>query len=480
MNKLILIGTGIAISLSSFAQNEMDALRYSQLQHGGTARFSAMGGAFGSLGGDMSTLGINPAGIAVYRKSEFTFTPVFYNQISKTDYYGNSVTDSKYNFNIGNIGWVGTFDHGSSGFVSSNFGIAYSKINNFHRRYTMEAVNNESSLIDVYLNEVKGVTPSTIESDPAYAFGANLAWWTYLIDVDTSGNYFSAIPNYGETQKSTVTSRGSMGETVFTYGGNYENKLYLGGTFGIQNIFYSEKANYEEFVNSNDTTTTLQSFMLRDKLTTSGSGYNIKFGLIYRIHDYVRIGAAVHSPAFFNLTDSWGSEMTSEFDSASYKYASPNGIYKYQLTTPFRAIGSISVIFGKAGLISADYEFVDYASARLRSDDYPFSDENNAIENNYIAASNIRVGTEWKYAPFSFRGGFAYYGSPYSTATGNDGSKMIYSAGFGIREKGYFLDLTYLLSQSSEKYYVYDPQLVEATNISSSAHSFLVTIGFRY
>ena len=186
MNKLILIGTGIAISLSSFAQNEMDALRYSQLQYGGTARFSAMGGAFGSLGGDMSTLGINPAGIAVYRKSELSFTPVFYNHISKTNYYDNSVTDSKYNLNVGNIGWVGTFEHGNSGFVSSNFGIAYNKTNNFHRRYTMEAENDESSLIDVYMNELEGVDPSTIGDNDEFIYGTNLAWQTYRSEEHTS------------------------------------------------------------------------------------------------------------------------------------------------------------------------------------------------------------------------------------------------------------------------------------------------------
>ena len=178
--------------------------------------------------------------------------------------------------------------------------------------------------------------------------------------------------------------------------------------------------------------------------------------------------------------------MESDFEDGShYEYSSPRGEYDYLITTPFRAIGSMSVIFGKRGLISADYEFVDYASARLRSggDGYGFTNENSQIQNKYTSAGNIRIGTEWRFPPFSFRGGYAHYGSPYSSNIDNDGSRQSYSIGLGIRESEYFIDFAYVLTQTSEKYYVYDPSRalgIDPSNINSSAHTFLATLGFRF
>ncbi len=469
------------------AQNEVDALRYSQISYGGTSRYMSMGGAFGGLGGDASVLSTNPAGIAVYRKSEFTFTPSFYNRIDEAMHYGNSTTDNKYNINFSNIGWVSVSGNKESGWVSSAFGIAYNRLNNFHSRFIIEGVNEKSSLIDVYMNDLTangGVDVSLISESPQFAFGANLAWQTYLID--TSGGpaaYYSALPNYGELQRNTVTGRGSMGETALTYGGNYNNRFYIGATLGIENIRYLQESTHDVYVTDDDSTTFLSALTLSDKLTTSGVGYNFKLGMIYRIHDYVRLGGAIHTPAFFRLHDQWSSKMESDFkDGNNYEYSSPQGDYDYLLTTPFRAIGSMSVLFGKIGLISADYEYVNYASARLRSggDGYGFSNENSDIQNKYTATGNIRIGTEWRFPPFSFRGGYALYGNPYNSNIDNDGGRQSYSIGLGIKESEFFIDFAYVLTQTSEKYFIYAPQFVDASNINSSAHTFLATLGFRF
>jgi len=162
MKRFLIISVLITLNfklgtLNSFAQNEVDALRYSQITYGGTSRYMSMGGAFGALGGDVSVLSTNPAGIAVYRKSEFTFTPSFYNQIAEAGHYGSSTIDNKYNFNLSNIGWVSVSKHDGSGWVSSALGIAYNRLNNFHRRFTIEGVNENSSLIDVYMNDLTAI-----------------------------------------------------------------------------------------------------------------------------------------------------------------------------------------------------------------------------------------------------------------------------------------------------------------------------------
>jgi hypothetical protein len=70
------------------AQDLADALRYSNLTIQGTARAGAMGNAFGALGGDFTSASINPAGIGVYRTSEFTITPISGSTKVNSTYYG--------------------------------------------------------------------------------------------------------------------------------------------------------------------------------------------------------------------------------------------------------------------------------------------------------------------------------------------------------------------------------------------------------
>jgi len=464
--------------MSILAQNEVDALRYSQLHFGGTARYSSMAGAFGALGGDISVISSNPAGVAVFRKSEFTFSPSLNHHFTTTSHYGNSIEDYKINFSAQNIGLVATYKAKSEegGWQSSSLGIAYNRLADYHNSFTIEGTNSTSSLLDIYQQQ--------IESGNFDEFGSNLAWATFLVDTvsGNSSNYMTAIPNYGQLQTNSVTTRGGASEIVVAYGGNYDNRLYIGGTLGIPYVRYIRESSYTETVSENDSTTALQSFTFNEKLTTSGTGMNVKFGMIYRLHDMLRIGWAVHSPTLFNLNDSWNSNMTAAFDSVKYTAASPVGNYDYSLTTPLRAIGSAALILGKHGIISADYEFVDYSMARLspRFDSYNFGTENAQIRDKYTTASNIRIGGEWRHKQFRTRAGYAHYGNPFNKSINNKSLKTTYSVGFGFREKGYFLDFAYLLTNTNEKYYLYDPDLVAASDMEIFSHSFMATIGFRY
>ena len=59
---------------NSFGQNEEDVLRYSWLDPLSSTRVMAMGGAFGALGADLGCLGINPAGLGMYRRGDLGMT----------------------------------------------------------------------------------------------------------------------------------------------------------------------------------------------------------------------------------------------------------------------------------------------------------------------------------------------------------------------------------------------------------------------
>jgi hypothetical protein len=247
-------------------------------------------------------------------------------------------------------------------------------------------------------------------------------------------------------------------------------------------IRYYERASYSE-VDHKDTIFDFRQFTRYDYLETHGSGFNIKFGFIYRAAEWLRIGGAFHSPSWFgNMRDYWYADMSSLFDDGDNFYKpSPSGEYYYELTTPWRVMGSAAFIFGQNGLLSMDYEFADYSSARLDANDYGFTQENNTIEDSYSSGHHVRVGTEWRYDIFSFRGGFDWATSPYQNNI-NDGERMSFSLGTGLRQKFFFIDLAYVWSRTESDYYFYNTSAVQPNPVQNEliTSSILLTLGAKF
>ncbi|MCX6232158.1 MAG: outer membrane protein transport protein [Bacteroidetes bacterium] len=482
--KKILITLLIAITANtiSFAQNEIDALRYSQLFYGGTARSTAMGGAFGALGADFSSLSLNPGGIGLYKISEFTFSPSFYTGKTSSIFNNSQERDDfKYNFNLGNAGFVYTFYKRGNyaegpGFKAAQFGFGINRLNNFNNRMIMEGFNESSSMLNQYVSKANGVKAADLNS-----FDTQLAYDAYLINPKDSTHYTSVV-NRGVLQRKSVTSGGSTNELVISLGGNYSDKLYIGATLGFPFIRYSEQSSYKE-TDSKDTINNFNSFTVTDNLNTSGAGINFKFGMIYRPIDMIRIGVAFHSPTYYYaMQDEYSRRIESDLASnGKYNVDSPKGSFDYELTTPYRFIGSLAFVLNEYGLISADYEFVDYTLSRLRSDTYDFSNENDAIQAKYNSASNLRIGTEWRLNQLAFRAGYAYYGNPYWKNV-NVSKRTVISAGLGFREKDFFVDLAYSYSKQDEDYYFYNPSVIALNPVKNSmiGSNIMMTIGFKY
>lgn len=489
MKRLIVLTIGMACACLCWAQNEMDALRYSQSTFGGTARYNAMSGAFGALGADFSSLSSNPAGIAMFRKTELTITPAIFNQTTNSNYNGQTSSDSKFNFNLGNAGMVGTFNlhpnEDQGGWVSCNFGFGYNRMANFNNTISIQGPNvGGSSLVDLYLGAAGGQSISNLNQ-----FAEGLAYNAYVIDYDsTNKNYFSAVP-LNVLQRKTIQTSGSMGETVLSFGGNYENKLYLGATVGFQRIAYNEQSGYTETAVQSDTIYGFKSFTLNQQVGTHGTGINIKLGAIYRISDWIRIGAAFHSPTAFAMHDDYVYTMNSDYTTTiayapgQHSATSPNGSYDYKLITAPRAIGSLGFVINKRGLIGFDYEFVDYSYTHFNSSDGSFFDVNDQIRKKYTSTGNIRVGGELKATEhIAFRAGYAMYGNPYKSGVNTNASRTTYSAGIGLREKKYFIDLTYLVTKYNEKYYLYDPTgtTLNPTTNGFNMWSIMATFGVNF
>ncbi len=469
------------------AQTDADAFRYTGTSITGTARFTSMSGAFGALGGDFSSLSTNPAGIGIYRSSEITFTPSVFTANTKSSFLGNKTSENKFNFNIGNAGIVLTNklrkDEGTDGWKSWSFGFGYNRQDNYHTYSVFEGKNTDNSMLDYFAEKAGNQNFADLNNFYEY-----LAYYTFLINPDNdtaTTQYFPAITEYGQTQRMTKESRGSKGETVFSFGGNFNNKLYLGATMGITSLNYSEESTYEELTNSN-VIDTLKSYAFQQNLTTDGNGINIKFGLIYRPTDFFRFGLAIHSPTWYTMHDDYKNYMDSKFIGGhSYSQESLDGSFDYEMTTPFKAMGSFGFVFGTFGILGADYEMTDYSSTRFNSSTNSFFDVNKTIQAKYDVAHTFRIGTEWKYENISFRGGFSYTTSPIKstyTTSGSDYSKIGYSAGIGMKEKNFFLDLGYLYTQSNQYFqpYTLSTESVPGVKNDVSTHNFTITCGVKF
>lgn len=480
MKTKIIIITAISSLLftgSLMAQNENEALRYSQMYWGGTARSTSVGGAFGAVGADFSSLSINPAGMGVYKKSEISFSPTIYYSKNVNTYRGVESEDFKYNFNVGNFGIVlaaplNSVASDKPQWKSVQFGFGMNRLANYNNNIAIEGNNSESSIIDAFVSKANG-TPSQNLS----AFDTQLAWDGYLMNpLDTNNNYVRAFQG-DIVQRKTISTKGGMNEWTFSLSGNYNDVLYLGATIGLVGINYTEDSQYDE-VDRLDTISNFKSMSIKDHLSTDGSGVNFKFGFLAQPVKFLRIGAAIHTPTFFyRIEDNYTRNFSSNIDTAVYTFDPLESTFKYEINTPLRLLGNIAFLINKSGFVSLDYEYTDYSTSRMRSSDYNFVDENKTIKDIYKATHNIRGGVEYNLNPIVLRAGYAYYMSPFKSDTLNTYERNIISAGIGFRSAQYFIDFTYSNSNSNGKYYLYEGAVTEQ-KISSS--SFILSMGLKF
>ena len=477
MKNYILILFAILFSSILFAQNEVDILRFSQYQVGGTARSIGYGGAVGSLGADFSSLTINPAGIGLFRKSVISVTPTvfFSNTKSETDEY--STKGFKDNFNMNEYGVVFVTQTGSKdGWKAIQFGIGVNRSNNYNHTTNIVNDNTESSLMTDYVKQANGKYPDNL--DP---FSTDLAWYNWLIDTipGQPTSYYSDIENGGVHQELKKRNWGSVNEMTLNLGGSYNDIFYIGASMGFPFARFYEESEYFESDQA-DTLNNFKSFVRDQYIETHGNGFNMKIGIIIRPTGFLRLGFAFHSPTWYNMSDTWNTRITRFWDDGSEdKKASPVGDYNYDLTTPMKLNGSVTFTIARFLMISTDVDYINYTSGRLSARDYDFFDENAAARNLYQPTLNLRAGAEIRLRPLSFRIGLQRYGNAYKDDI-NSTVKYVASAGIGYRSRDFFMDLGYSYSLSESKYYLYDPSIIDATNLDIAENRIAITVGYKF
>ena len=489
------------------AQDLLDALRYSNIQVSGTARAGAMGNAFGALGGDFTSISINPAGLGVYRSSELTVTPKFTYGKTEGNYMNTLMEDTKYNFALNNLSYVTvipTASRSDVGLISVNLGIGYNRLKDFNNNSLIGASGVTSSFLDDLTENANGEDPNLSWEDSWSDYYEQLAYETWALNQDEETELWhhdmqknpfdQEIENYPVSQRKSISRSGSIDEYSFAVGLNFNHKVYLGATLGVTDIYYRESSTYEEW-DADNNVSNYTDMQFDSYLRTTGTGYNFKFGIIYKPINEIRLGASIHTPTFYDLHDFFHTEMySSNFNNpdANFNEAlSPLNNFDYQLNTPFRATFSGAFVIAKKGLISIDYEYVDYSSAKLR--DGNFIDANQEIKDVLKSVGNIRVGGELRATNnLSLRAGYEYYPSAYKSASlGNEQFKSndklsVYSAGLGYRFSNFTFDLAYRLTDMEEYELPYSAPVSgiypvpQAAKFDGLTHDVMFTLGFKF
>ena len=500
---------------NSYAQIPEDAIRYSWFPQNGTARTLAIGGAIGSLGGDITSNFINPAGIGFYKTNEATLSGGYAFNKTNTIYRGTSLDEKKNQFNFAPAGIVIALPNRFDALKTDAFSFAVTQNANFNNVVRFKGLNNYSSFSEQFAEEFSRLNTSinnVLNTNSIAPYTVAPALYTYLIDTVRNGNnlILKAAPEYildaGQAlqQEMIKTTKGGLYELGLSYAGNDGKKLLWGVSVGIPVVNFESNTVFNEKDTSSNTSNYFKSFSYTDNYTTKGAGFNAKLGVIYRPKDYIRLGLAVHTPTYMSLTDSRQSSLQTELENPSKTFNASStlftegtrGVAKYIQSSPLRVIASGSYVFREVedvtkqrGFISADIEFVNHKGSRFNSDEEApavddqayFKSLNKVVKDIYKGNVNLKLGGEIKFNTIMGRLGFGYYGSPYKDAP-SKANKMTASTGLGYRNKGFFVDVTYLYLINNDfniPYRLQNLQNVYA-GIKQSSSNIIATFGVKF
>lgn len=503
------IGTG-------YAQIPEDALRLSAANPSGTARSQAIGGAMGSLGGEITATFVNPAGLGLFKTGEFVLSPGFNFQKSKNSYRGTDAkSDALNRFHFGTSGLVFGFSNKYSKWRSNAISIAVNRTANFNSTIYYKGQNDFSSFSEQFVLDFARSGLSLSNSDwrnsNLISPATKMAVYEYLIDTLKLNDGSTTIYGQGEkssllNQERLVKTTGGITELAFAYAANMDDKLYFGFTLGLPIVNYTRTSYFKESDASGDNNNDYNFASYEETLSQKGIGLNGRLGIILKPAELFRVGLAIHTPTIYGLNENiTAAKMVTDLENFPVKYGLAPGAdsvtlnefptpeFKYDFVSPWKIILSASYVLHEVedvkkqrGFITADVEYVTNRSGRFSAADNFESDEyynavNAATKATYKNTFNFRAGGELKFNTVMARLGFAYLGNPYKESL-LKGGRMNLSGGLGYRHKGVFLDLTYVHSMQKDADFPY--RLSDKANtyadIKNNTGNVLMTVGFKF
>jgi len=484
MRKIVLIIS--LISSVGFAQNINDALLFSNENIQGTARYNAMSGAFGALGGDLSAINNNPASSAVFKNSSLTGTLAVSGANNDAEYFGTRTSESNSDIGISQLGGVFVLNSVKEGADWTKFVVAlnYNQVQNFDKEYFISGKSN-NSVSSYFLSQANGLQFQDIQIlsgeyiEDAYlnileAYGyqhqqAFLGYYGGVIDPadasDPTNTLYVGTGSYTTVNQDYFYSNsGSNSKFNFNLATQYKDVLYLGVAFN-GNFVNSERITSIRETGFNPSSA-LKFVNFDNKLKTTGAGFSMQVGAIGKIGKMLRLGASFHSPTWYVLNDELSQKINSNLADTDIGFIGRNQVTvfeDYKLRTPAKLTGSAAVVFGKHGLFSFDYHYKDYNNIKMRSDS-GFADVNRTIDNSLKGTSSINMGGEYRVQKWSLRAGYRYEESPYKNKIVMD-DLTGYSLGIGYNFGRSKIDLAYSQSNQEVSHQLYDTGLTNSAKI---------------
>lgn len=504
------------------AQSPSDAIRFSFTNYGGTARYQAIGGTMGSLGGEFSAALVNPAGLGLYRTNEWLISPGFNFGNQKATYRGTLNNQSQNgNFNLGSSGALWSFSDKYHPEESFTVSVGVTQTANFKNSTVYKGFNNISSQSEVFLEDLadyganggfSNVSQYMNDIKNGYGYlrlGGTLAYNTGLVDsmIDRSvdPNQFNWLSKMKDsvTQSNVFDQKGGIYDLFGAFGGSIDkkNKWFLGGTFALNFLSYTRERTFLEEDATVNKRAGVNAFTFTDYSNTTGLGLTGKIGVIYKPKEFIRLGLAVHTPSFYSLTDQYSNDLSVTDKSNIVKTASSRDYnsgdreeQQYNFRTPWKFIVSGSYVFREIqdvtkqkAFITADIEYVPYNGMRFSAKDANdvdlanyLSSRNKIIKSMYKGNFNFRIGGELKFKVWMIRAGYGYYGNPYKEDALKTNLHRI-SGGLGYRNRGFFVDLTYVHNIMKTADVPYRIQAnTPFANVKNNMGNVIATVGFKF
>lgn len=488
------------------AQNITDGLRYSIDENIGTARYTALSGAMGALGGDFSAMGSNPAGGAVFLNSNLMFSTSLFDVENQATYFGNSETSYSDNITINQLGGVFVFNNANteSKFKKFTLGVNYDMNKSLDNELFISGTGT-TSIGDFFLLQAQGIPLNLLqlqsgesisdlyrylgEHEGTAAQNAFLGYQAYLFDPIDPNNpantsYISNIANGSFNQAYAYLSEGYNSKFTINLATQVTDDLFFGVNINTHTIYFNQSSFFLEKNSNNGSIVNRIGF--ENNLSVDGAGVSAQLGAIAKIADNLRLGLSLTSPTWYQISEETTQYLESRRTVEGQNYTEivdPRiiNIYDdYTIRTPAKVGASAAYVFGQNGLISFDYSYKDYASIQFRpTNDSFFKNLNSSIDNTLTGVSEYKAGAEYRINQLSLRGGFHYEESPYKN-TDILGERMGFSLGAGYHFGRFTADLAYSRSEQKRNQQLYAIGLTDTAQINSIYSNFVLSLGFNF
>lgn len=490
----------LLISPFCFSQDYgLESLLYSHNDLLGTARTAGAGGAFGSVGADLGSLSINPAGIGLYHSDDISITPGLRFTANQGNYEGSTssgqvpiaflsqagieFTWQSHNFSGQQMGFT---SHSGSLLRSVSLAINYHHDNVFARNDNLNYydVPSGSGLMDyfaAYANYYGGpVTPEMDVANQLGLFGINPA----------ANNTYTSSQNGPYNQSGSLQTRGGIDNISLDFGGNINDKVFFGLSLDVPILRLVNTSSFAESY-AGDSASIFQSYNMSSQQVVTGGGIGGSLGLIYRPTTWMRLGVAYHLPTWYFLTDNYtinsfnlyadtipgGSEG---IDPYSFQPAD------YTFRTPMKGVFSASFYYKDYGFLSIDYSLQNFGASRFYSPDNSLPVEqgfNDSLKTWFGFSHTIHAGLEIAYKLLRIRAGYAISTSPVKSTqsyyvSGYNFLQQNITAGIGVRLKRFYIDFAYIYGFTKDYSLPFDNYYLQVNNRYTTS-TLLLTVGWK-